>query len=1615
MASSYHVVGSYAAGAAPWSVTTADLGNGLPDIVLGSIEGGLEVLMNQGDGSFAPAVSYAVAGQVYAVTTADLGNGRQDVVASDYGSGVEVLMNQGDGSFAPATTLATGSRVYSVTTADLGNGRQDIIAPNFNGGVDVLMNQGGGVFAAPVSYAIPSDAFAVTTADLGNGSQDIIVGQYNGGVDVLMNQGDGSFAPAVSFAVGATIRSVTTADLGNGRQDIIVADESAGNVAVLMNQGGGSFAPAVTYAVGGVAYSVTTADLGNGRPDIIVGDGSQGVAVLMNQGGGSFAPVVTYAVGFVTDVTTADLNGSGRPEIVAADYGGGGVEILGSGPGITPATPSAVEQGQTTVLGTVSPDQSGDTLTLAAKSDFTGTLSLGAVQGDGTQQVIYTAPASIPTSGTDSVSYVVTDSDGTSSISSAQTVILDGGPTIAAAIPGVVEQTQTTVIGTVTPGESGDTLSVTQTAGALGTVSLGAVRTDGTQQVIYTAPASVAASGSDSVSYSVTDQHGVAVASANASVTLDAGPQLASVQPVPVERNQVTVLGTVTPGEPGDTLNVSQTAGALGTVSLGEVQSDGTQQVLYTAPASVAASAPDTVTYSVVDQHGAAIVTSTATVALDAGASVASVTPAVIEQSQSTVIGTVTPGESGDTLNVTQVPGALGTVSLGAVQTDGSQQLIYTAPAAVAASGPDNIAYTVTDQHNDAMASAVASVTLDAGARVAAATPLAVEQGQTTILGTVAPGIAGDTLSVSQAAGALGTVSLGAVRTDGTQQVIYTAPAAVAASGVDAVSYSVTDQHGGVAADQSASVTLDAGPAIVAVAAAVEQGQSAVIGIVTPGEAGDTLSVTQAPGALGTIALGAVQTDGTQQVIYTAPAAVASSGHDAVSYSVTDQHSDVVTAQTIAVTLDAGPAIVAATPGVVEQGLTAVLGTVTPGVAGDTLAVSQAPGALGTVSLGAVQPDGSQPIIYTAPSAVTANATDTVSYSIVDQHNLVVAADTASVGLDMGPSITPATPSVIEGFQTTVIGIARPGLPGDVLSISASGGIFGTVSLGAVQSDGSQQIIYAPPGDVPGSTVATFTYTVTDQHGAATATQNASVTLDGGPVVSPQTPNVLEQGQTTVLATVSPGEPGDTLSLRQTGSAPGSIILGATQADGSRQVIYTAPASIAGTGAAAVSYEVSDQHGSVSSAGSADVTLAIMPFAGLVVAAGDANATLSVSLTLDASSGPSSGGSFIDLGAGALSGDASTYTVTGTAAQVNASLHGLGFTSSTAGVTTPSFAASLSASGTSATLYGVGGADRITGAGSGLALVGDSPGAVVTAPASGGDILVAGTGGEILDGSGASSGDVFFGSASGSVFKGGAGHDTFVVGGGSNTVTSGAGGSVVFLGNGANLVQSHGADTIVGSTGHDTIDAGAGGVVLFAGSGSTSFIGDAARSTVIGGAGALTVTGGAGGGAFYGSAAGNNVLQSGTGTAFLVGAGNGDQLIASGTASDILVAGAGNETLNASGSAAADLLYGGSGADAITLGSGADTLLAGSGSASVTVGSGSAMFDFVAGHGGGTATITGFDASKDHLALFGYGSGEAGHALQTASVSGGNTALTLSDGTHITLLGVGNLGGASLV
>ena len=57
------------------------------------------------------------------------GDGRPDLVVADGGHGISVLLNRGDGTFAPPIVVAPREKVFSVVTRDLdGDGHADVLA-----------------------------------------------------------------------------------------------------------------------------------------------------------------------------------------------------------------------------------------------------------------------------------------------------------------------------------------------------------------------------------------------------------------------------------------------------------------------------------------------------------------------------------------------------------------------------------------------------------------------------------------------------------------------------------------------------------------------------------------------------------------------------------------------------------------------------------------------------------------------------------------------------------------------------------------------------------------------------------------------------------------------------------------------------------------------------------------------------------------------------------------------------------------------------------------------------------------------------------------------------------------------------------------------------------------------------------------------------------------------------------------------------------------------------------------------------------------------------------------------------------------------------------------------
>ena len=807
------------------------------------------------------------------------------------------------------------------------------------------------------------------------------------------------------------------------------------------------------------------------------------------------------------------------------------------------------------VAGLITPGLTGDTETITAISALHGTVTLiGGV-------ITYTAPAS----GTDTLTYSVKDQLGDTATGS-DTISIDPGPKLTAG--GTLVRAGSTVSLTsqisaeIKPGLSGDTETITAISAQLGSVTLGAGNA-----ITYTAPAS----GTDTLTYTVTDQLG-ATATSTYTVAADTGPK--AVPGTIYVAHAYTyaigpkILALITPGLAGDSEQITTASAARGTLTLGAWSA-----VTYMGPAS----GTDTITYTVTDQLGDTV-TSTLGVIVDPGPTVApgavKLRPGATANLTGQIGGLITPGAPGDVETVTAVSATRGTVSLS------GGMITYTAPT----SGTATITVTVADAYGDST-TGTDTVTIDPGPKTSAGNAI-VGAGSTVSLGSqilalVTPGLAGDSETITAVTATHGSVVLAAGNT-----VTYTAPA----SGTDTLTYTVTDQLGGTATGTFA-IVADTGPTAAAGSLTLAHSWTYALGptilaLITPGEPGDTETITAASAASGGITLGAWNT-----VSYVAPAA----GPDTITYTVTDQFGDAVTGH-IAVTTDPGPTLAAASVKL-RAGATTSLGApiaalITPGLPGDTETITAVSGVNGTVALGA-----GGAITYTAP----ASGTDTLTYTVRDQLG-DSATGTYTIAADPGPKFAAGSITVPAGkslsLSSQLGALITPGLAGDTETITSVTALHGTVTLAA-----GNVVTYTAPS----SGTDTLTTTVTDQLGD-TATGTYTITIDPGPKTTASS-LLLAHGWnyaigSKIMAQVAPGLAGDTETLIAVTAQRGTVTLGAWNA-----VTYTAPSP----GSDTITYTVRDQLGDTATG---SITVTSDP--GAKIAAGSTSVTANATVNLGA-------------------------------------------------------------------------------------------------------------------------------------------------------------------------------------------------------------------------------------------------------------------------------------------------------------------------------------------------------------------------------------------------------------
>lgn len=339
----------YPVGAAPSDVVLADFNNdGTLDLAVANhdvdLDNRVSLLLNNGDGTFAPTEFHAVGSRPYWMATGDFnGDGWIDVAVTNYfGSSFSVLINIG-GTFAPQVEFACqpGPTFLACDDIDLDGWPDLVVSEAFNGSVSVFRNASGGGFVADPPMTVGSLPYGVTLADLnGDGWKDIATcvygtGEFQTEIAVQLNLGFGVFdAPSTYFAGPASV-GIAAGDLdGDGDEDLVTANDGffaeATTVSVLLNAGDGTFAPQTEYFAGTGPYDVALVDFnGDGALDIASGNEGGNVGILLNAGDGTFglASVADTPSGSL-GVAVGDLDGNGSPEIAAAGYGASDVWVL---------------------------------------------------------------------------------------------------------------------------------------------------------------------------------------------------------------------------------------------------------------------------------------------------------------------------------------------------------------------------------------------------------------------------------------------------------------------------------------------------------------------------------------------------------------------------------------------------------------------------------------------------------------------------------------------------------------------------------------------------------------------------------------------------------------------------------------------------------------------------------------------------------------------------------------------------------------------------------------------------------------------------------------------------------------------------------------------------------------------------------------------------------------------------------------------------------------------------------------------------------------------------------------------------------------------------------------
>jgi hypothetical protein len=321
-------VGQQLANAVEGELEAADFnGDGANDLVFSARQSAsVNVYPGNGDGTFDPPTTYTDGFGSWGLTVADVDNdGAIDIVGVSGGS-PWTMLNQGDGTFGPAI-LSFSTKLFGIELALAdwnGDGILDIADVDASGGhVNVGLGTGTGTFTAlrqlgPFALQVSW----VTAGDFnGDGRQDIVADAENAVSVLLLGRGDGSFAKATRWVTGSE-RLEAVRLSADALPDVVSFSSDPGIVHSTVATRTGFRAPKLTLTAG--LGTARAGDLnGDSRPDLAMGSviirgGLKSVVVVhLSRGGGQFGPPLVSVIrnesasAGVADLRLADVDQDG--------------------------------------------------------------------------------------------------------------------------------------------------------------------------------------------------------------------------------------------------------------------------------------------------------------------------------------------------------------------------------------------------------------------------------------------------------------------------------------------------------------------------------------------------------------------------------------------------------------------------------------------------------------------------------------------------------------------------------------------------------------------------------------------------------------------------------------------------------------------------------------------------------------------------------------------------------------------------------------------------------------------------------------------------------------------------------------------------------------------------------------------------------------------------------------------------------------------------------------------------------------------------------------------------------------------------------------------------------